>query len=615
MNVESLTKKLKSEEEWLQNFEETVEKSRTIRDNVESLVNQFEQQLQTLEDNVLPMHEKNGKLQLKQHNILRLIKTIDATKQFYDRTNTVENFIRDKDPGHDLSLYLENMDCLEQAIQFFSNQNARFQTQTENMKITLENGFAMLEKEYRNILLKQTAQPDIPTLIDSLDDDTYELMASRMKDVVTVKDPTNLIKLGVWLLDKDRNRFLNYYSEIRGQNMMKTIHAVAQHYTNLVMQSTPKASAFRNTPKKSKAGGEEKIHPSGVNHIEGALLVCGALLALLEIEENLMQRAITSTASRAQVFRSLVSRPLAFAIEQCVRAVQDNEQGVIPLLPLLRFLSNHEARFQNLASNSIPEVNFESLLRSLRVKCSTYLHEYLEQIANDTSKYIPPDGGVHPLIANTLSFLCSLVSFRLTVTHQVLSLTAASTDNPSLLLPKLFARFLSALGQALKRKCELYDDIVLSNIFLLNNYNHIAKVLEEEDGLLPVLSEQNRQILSFYHSEINQSIDRYLKAWSVAVGSLHGVDYYAGNPQQIHNMLTSFIREIEDTKAQQTEYCINDPKLAGEVRQQVADTVCPPYARAVSIARAIDPGIVADLPYENETALRDSLQSLFGSSI
>ena len=40
------------------------------------------------------MHEKNGKLQLKQHNILRLIKTIDATKQFYDRTNTVENFIR-----------------------------------------------------------------------------------------------------------------------------------------------------------------------------------------------------------------------------------------------------------------------------------------------------------------------------------------------------------------------------------------------------------------------------------------------------------------------------------------------------------------------------------------
>ncbi len=40
MNVESLTKKLKSEEEWLQNFEETVEKSRTIRDNVESLVNQ-----------------------------------------------------------------------------------------------------------------------------------------------------------------------------------------------------------------------------------------------------------------------------------------------------------------------------------------------------------------------------------------------------------------------------------------------------------------------------------------------------------------------------------------------------------------------------------------------
>ncbi|KHJ91041.1 hypothetical protein OESDEN_09102 [Oesophagostomum dentatum] len=93
-------------------------------------------------------------------------------------------------------------------------------------------------------------------------------------------------------------------------------------------------------------------------------------------------------------------------------------------------------------------------------------------------------------------------------------MTAPQGTNSALLLPKLFARILSALGMTLKKKSENYDDPALSNLFLLNNYNYIAKALEDdEDGLLPVIKEQNTQILSFYRSEIEQYINHYIRRY------------------------------------------------------------------------------------------------------
>ncbi|VDP49997.1 unnamed protein product, partial [Heligmosomoides polygyrus] len=157
------------EEEWLKSFKANTAKSKKLRESIEAITDRFHERLVSLQENVLPMHEINGRLQVKQKNIQRLIKTIDTTIQFYGRTSELESSIRDGNPGHDLETYLENMECLQQAIQFFES-HPNYQNQTENMKLTLETGYSVLETEYKSVVQKNTIQADPVVVIESLDD-------------------------------------------------------------------------------------------------------------------------------------------------------------------------------------------------------------------------------------------------------------------------------------------------------------------------------------------------------------------------------------------------------------------------------------------------------------
>ncbi|GMT26823.1 hypothetical protein PFISCL1PPCAC_18120, partial [Pristionchus fissidentatus] len=93
-SVDALNKKLQQDEDWLRQFEANVTRSGQLRENIEKILNDFESHINQLQQNVFPMHEKNGKLQIKQMNIQKLLKTIDATIQFYGKSGELETAIR-----------------------------------------------------------------------------------------------------------------------------------------------------------------------------------------------------------------------------------------------------------------------------------------------------------------------------------------------------------------------------------------------------------------------------------------------------------------------------------------------------------------------------------------
>ncbi|ULU11919.1 hypothetical protein L5515_001432 [Caenorhabditis briggsae] len=477
--AESIARKLAQEEEWLLNFEKNITKSGQIRQGIEQVVEKFDQRLGLLEKNVLPMHISNGKLQKKQHNIQRLINTIDATLQFYGKTSTVETAINTGNPTAELDSYLENMESLQQAIIFFET-HPNYRSQTENMRITLDTGS-------------------------------------------TVRKPTQR---------------------------------------------------------------PEKL--DGLADVDSCHVMCSALLSLLELEEKLMVRAIPDTSKRAQVFRELVSRPLAYVVLQTQKVVNEKDIGIIPLLPLLHLLSQNLARFHNLAANSIGDVQFDSLMRQLQVKCSSYVNEVVEHLNEDTTKFVPPDGNVHPTTASTLNFLSSLTAHRVTVTQHILALTAPQGTNTNLLLPKLFARILSALGSMLKKKANLYDDPTLATIFLLNNYNYIAKTLaDEKDGLLPAITEMNSNILSFYHEEISTCTNEYLKSWNGIASVLKSTDRIGEDKQMAKQIMSTFIRDFDQILAQQMDYCISDPKICAHVQSEVRARIWKNYSQLLDACQRL----------------------------
>lgn len=574
--AESIAKKLAQEEEWLQNFQKNIAKSAQIRQGIEQVVEKFDQRLSSLEKNVLPMHISNGKLQKKQHNIQRLINTIDATLQFYGKTSTVENAINSGNPSVDLDPYLENMESLQQAIIFFET-HPNYRSQTDNMRITLDTGYTMLEKAYKNFLLKNSITVDPAPFVKNE-------LTPRLSEIKIMTDEEPIIKIGVWLLKQPRvpNNFLGYYSEIRGAQILKNIKSIAEAQKSSQLASRSKLSTAVRKPVQRS----EKVDV--LIDLDACHAMCSALLSLLELEEKLMVKAIPDTSKRAQVFRELVSRPLAYAVVQTQKVVNEKDIGIVPLLPLLHLLSQNYARFHNLATNSIGDVQFDSLMRQLQVKCSSYVNEVIENLNEDTTKFVPPDGNVHPTTASTLNFLSSLTAHRVTVTQHVLALTAPQGSNTNLLLPKLFARILSALGSMLKKKANLYDDPTLATIFLLNNYNYIAKTLaDEQDGLLPAITEMNSNILSFYHEEIATCTNEYLKSWNGIASILKSVDRIGEDKQMAKQIMSTFVRDFDQVLAQQMDYCISDPKISANVQTQVKSRIWKNYSQLLDTCQRL----------------------------
>ncbi|CAI5438641.1 unnamed protein product [Caenorhabditis angaria] len=565
---ESIAKKLAQEEEWLANFKKNVTKSAQIREGIVKIVDKFDNRLTSLEKNVLPMHISNGQLQKKQHNIQRLINTIDATLQFYGKTSTVENAIRDGNPLIDLNVYLENMECLQQAINFFEN-HPNYASQTENMKMTLDTGFTILEKAYKTIIQKNGVTVDPANFLIKNQEGNNETPKSN--DIKIIADEDQIIKLGNWLLKEQRVHFLTHYSDIRSAQILKNIKLIGEAQAKLrIGEASKKAQLARKV--------QHKTIPDSSIDIESCIAISNSLLTLLELEERFMVKAIPDTSRRAQVFRELVAKPLSFTLSQTQKIVNERDVGIIPLLPLLQLLSQNYSRFHNLATNSIGDMHFDNLIRQLQVKCSSYVNEAIENLNEDSSKFVPSDGNVHSTTASTLNFLSSLTHHRGTVTNQVLAITAQQGPT-QLLLPKLFARILSALGSFLKKKANLYDDPTLSTIFLLNNYNYIAKTLaDEKDGILPAITELNSNILSFYQEEINSCIIEYLKSWNGIALILKSVDRIGEDKQMAKNIMNTFVREFDQVLLQQTDYCISDLQAIENVQNQVKSRIWKNYS-------------------------------------
>ncbi|CAD6184166.1 unnamed protein product [Caenorhabditis auriculariae] len=605
--VNTINKKLSSEAEWLSNFKANVARSRQIGDGVENLVEKFEHRIQSLEKNVLPIHVVNGKLQRKQNNIQKLISTIDATLQFYGRTNTVENAIRNNNPLTDMQSYLGNMECLQQAINFFE-AHPNYANQTENMKVTLDIGFTILEKSFRSLLQSNTVEMDAAAFAKFVSENGILSAEQRLAELRAVNNEEPIIKLATWFLKQNRTQFLGHYSEYRGGFMLKTIQSILQNYKSFVNGARVKSTKKSGTRNEKLEKKENEI-----TEVEGCLLICISLLSLLETEEKFLVKAIPDTTRRAQVFRELVSRPLSFVIGLTFRVVQEKDPGITPLLPLLQFLSENQARFHNLATNSSADVNFEQMMRVMQVKCSSYLTEAVVNLNEDSNKFVPPDGNVHPTTATTLNFLSSLTVHRVSVTHQVLAMTAPQGHNPSFLLPKLFARVLSALGSMLKKKCEYYDDPTLATMFLLNNYNYIAKTLaDEEDGLLPVISEQNTNILSFYQTEISNCLRQYMQSWSGVINSLQSVNRIGDDKNAARDCMMAFVREFEQVLAQQADYCVSDVKMASEIRSKVKQSVWKGYAPLLDACQKLH-AFPQGLKY-TESSLQTVIDNLFSSA-
>uniref|UniRef100_A0A914W9S3 Uncharacterized protein n=1 Tax=Plectus sambesii TaxID=2011161 RepID=A0A914W9S3_9BILA len=102
INAAEISEKLQQEEERLKNLQENLNRSRQLKESMLGILDSFEKRLEHLEATVLPLYEHTGKMQRKQQNITKTLKSIDATLGFYTTAHEMDSIIRESSPADNL---------------------------------------------------------------------------------------------------------------------------------------------------------------------------------------------------------------------------------------------------------------------------------------------------------------------------------------------------------------------------------------------------------------------------------------------------------------------------------------------------------------------------------
>ncbi|VDN01820.1 unnamed protein product [Thelazia callipaeda] len=573
---------LQQDSEWLKTFEENIEKSRVLSNEINTVLESFQNRLVQLDQSIVPLHEKTSLLQRKQANIRKVLKTVDAMQQFYGRAAELECSIREGNASVDREQFIERMEQLAEAISFFCS-HPTYQNQLDSMKLTFESGCCALEKEFRNMLMANSIVLNAAVISECLDNE-YEVISTRLRGSTTLRNVEQCAQIARWLLIYNpEGSVIKTYANVRCDNMLRTLVGISQHdfsansKDNTLLSSKSSVSLKQALRKATGRSSERSVREwrASDNYVENVLVSFGAFLVLLEIETELISKIIADVSAEAKVQQLLFGPPLFYVVERGISLMDGIGCSLIPLLPLLKHINAHYLQLLSLGNNAVETVPYENFVKKVNEKAKDALDDFFNHLTNDPNKFIPADGTVHQITSNTLNFLSSLMDYRQTVTA-LLTATGAK-GNPTTHFPRLFARALSALGLNLKSKAAAYSDETLGAVFLLNNNNYIHNALQN-NGMFAVVGEHNSQVRSFYRSEIDVYCKKYLQSWNRVV-SIIAVDLSAFDDKTtLKNALAAFNAELERLINVQQDYCFSDAKLAHDVKSEIKSLICEPYA-------------------------------------
>uniref|UniRef100_A0A158Q841 Exocyst complex component 7 n=1 Tax=Elaeophora elaphi TaxID=1147741 RepID=A0A158Q841_9BILA len=578
----SVDAKLQQDSEWLKTFEENLKKSRNLNNEITALLESFRNRLVQLDQSIVPLYEKTSLLRQKQANIRKVLKTVDAMQQFYGRAAELECSIREGNASVEREQFIERMEQLAEAISFFSS-HPTYQNQLDSMRLTFESGCCALEKEFRNALLANSVVLDAAIISESLDN---EYGYTRLRGLVTLRNIEQCAQIARWLLTYNpEGSVIKTYADIRCDNMLRTLTAANQQGFSSnskisISLSSKSTGSLRHALRKATGRSSERYDSAwewraSDDAVENILVLFGTLLALIEIEAELISKVIADVSAEAKVQQLLFGRPLLYVVERGSSLIDGITCSLIPFLPLLKHINAHYLQLISLGNNAVEDVPYENFMKKVNDKTKDALDGFFDHLTNDTNKFVPTDGNVHQITSNTLNFLNSLMDYRQTVTS--LLIATGTKGNPSTHFPRLFARALSALGLNLKNKAGTYGDETLAAVFLLNNNNYIHNALQS-NGMFAVVGEHNSQVRSFYRSEINTYSKKYLQSWNRVV-SIITVDLSTFDDKTtLKNALVAFNAELGRLINAQQDYCLSDVKLACDIKSEIKSLICEPYA-------------------------------------
>lgn len=579
-----ISSKLEKETYNLSLLKDALQRSSHLTQGMTSILNSFENRLAKLEQTILPVYNETKNLQLRQENIEKTITALDHVINYYSVSKDVEHIIKDG-PTNGLGYYLESIDRIQISIKYFEKNNPQ-SSELHHLTTLFDTAGDALEKEFRS-LLTRNSKPVPPIIIMDLVLIDEELTVDEEKVVEHLSENTlkELRDIARWLLDNKREDYMNVYSTLRSNILLRSLQGFKDHHKSssgssmtlpvhgspalgrVRLKDTPSRKTSRKIQQALMNKASKKIsslsqtveqatgialgHRRQGSHLEAKeeivdieldfyQLCVTALHRLMQSEYKLME-GIIPVHHRVKVFERVIQAGLEMVVQEGESIAARTKKcvgkhdflGALSVFPILKHLIGMRPEFDQLLEKCQNNVRqkFAGVITTLHSVGAKALDDFIDSIKTDPDRQMPKDGTVHELTSNVMMVLEQLYEF-VDIIGSILSedpnylanvSTFPATDKKKAAVGNYITRVLSILTLTLNNKSEAYSDSYLKAVFRANNFHYILKSLQRI-GLLDLAVLASREIEDHFTGMILEQKRLYSQSWSRVLHYIMEVD-------------------------------------------------------------------------------------------
>ncbi|XP_052782114.1 exocyst complex component 7-like isoform X2 [Mya arenaria] len=458
-----INSKLEKEMSNLSLLKDSLKKSNTNTENMLGILTSFETRLRKLEQTIVPVYNETENLRRRQENIDKTMTTLDHVLGYYHISQEADMMIKDGPEMHGLDRYLQQMDKVLEALNYFKKHNQNT-VELRDVAALFERGKDVLQMEFQTLLIRH-GRPVPPIII--LDLLTGEEELGGEVDVQMEHLPEKIIEdlsdISRWLITNGNTTdFLKNYITARSSMLVKSLTGLKEHLKagsggsgmtltphspapgakfnrnkdtpgrksikKISLYTRKASSALLKSPFDQGLKGHRRTGSDVIKEeqcevdIEIYVTELTALLKLMQSEHQLLAQIVPEKYQRS-VYDNIVQPGLDTVVNEGETLAIYTRKGigrrefstVLSIFPVVKHLRTIKPEFdRNLEGCQAPtRAKLASLLSTLGSTGAKGLEEFIDNIKHDPDKAsnMPRDGTVHELTNHTMVFMEQLQDY------------------------------------------------------------------------------------------------------------------------------------------------------------------------------------------------------------
>lgn len=222
--------KLEKEMSNLALLKDSLKKSNTNTENMLGILTSFESRLKKLEQTIVPVYNETENLRRRQENIEKTMTTLDHVLGYYHISQEADMMIKDGPEMHGLDRYLQQMDKILEALNYFKKNNQNT-VELRDVAALFEQGKDCLQAEFQTLLARHGRPVPAVIVLDLISGDE-ELQGDTdiQMEHLPQKVIADLSDISKWLITNGNcTDFLKSYITLRSSMLIKSLSGLKEH--------------------------------------------------------------------------------------------------------------------------------------------------------------------------------------------------------------------------------------------------------------------------------------------------------------------------------------------------------------------------------------------------